>query len=42
MVGVNFYVDPDLLQLINDNVKAKTQSERIRLCVQEGYEHLRK
>jgi len=40
-VGVSFHVDPDLLDRINHDIPAKTQSERIRKCVQEGYECLK-
>jgi hypothetical protein len=40
-VGVQVYLNPELLQAINDNVNAKTQSERIRLCVTEGYNRLK-
>ena len=41
-VSIQFYIDPIMLQKINDNINGKTQSERIRLCVQEGYDVLRK
>jgi len=41
-VGVQFYVDPMLLQKIQDNIKGKSQSEKIRLCVQEGYQRLKR
>jgi len=37
LVSTSICIDPDLLQAINDNVKGKNQSERIRLCIQEGY-----
>jgi len=40
-VGVSFHVDPDLLDRINHDIPAKTQSERIRKCVEEGYERLK-
>lgn len=42
MVGVQFYIDPTLLEAINTHVKAKSQSERIRLCVEQGYERLKR
>jgi hypothetical protein len=41
-VGVQLYIDPDQLQAINDNIHAKTQSEKLRLCIQEGYKVLKK
>jgi len=41
-VGVSFHIDPDLLDRINRDIPAKTQSERIRKCVEEGYKHLSK
>jgi hypothetical protein len=41
-VGVSFHVDPDLLDLINRNIPAKTQSERIRKCVEEGFKVLKR
>ena len=42
LVGTNFSIDPELLAKINENIKGKTQSEKLRLCVQEGYKHVRK
>jgi hypothetical protein len=41
-VGVQFYIDPTLLEAINDNVKANSQSEKLRLCVTEGYKRLKR
>ena len=38
MVSVQFYIDPDLLQLINDTVNGKNQSEKIRRLLGFGYE----
>jgi hypothetical protein len=40
LVGITVYLDPDTLAKINEKIKAKTQSERIRLCVEEGYVRL--
>ena len=37
-VGVNFYVNPDILQFINDNVNGKSQSEKIRRVLELGCE----
>jgi hypothetical protein len=39
-VGVTLYINPTLLQSVNDNIKGKTQTEKLKLCVKEGYEHL--
>jgi hypothetical protein len=39
-VGITLYIDPELLQDVNDNIQGKTQTEKLRLCVQEGYERL--
>jgi len=41
LVQISFCVDPDTLQAINDHIKGKSQNERIRKCVQEGYECLK-
>jgi hypothetical protein len=42
MVGTNFSIDPELLTKINRDIHGKTQSEKIRKCVAEGYENLRR
>jgi hypothetical protein len=42
LVGVSVNLDPELLAKINTNIKAKSQSERIRLCVEQGYEYLKR
>jgi hypothetical protein len=41
LVQISLSLDPDNLQAINDNIKGKTQSEKLRKCVQEGYEQLK-
>jgi hypothetical protein len=42
LVAISFHIDPELLQAINDNVKGDSQSEKLRLCIREGYKHLRR
>jgi hypothetical protein len=42
LVAVSFSIDPDLLAKINRDIEGKTQSERLRLCVQEGYKLLKR
>lgn len=37
-VGVNFYINSDILQFINDNVNGKSQSEKIRRVLELGCE----
>jgi hypothetical protein len=38
LVAVSFSLDPDMLQLINDSVNGKSQSEKIRRLLELGYE----
>jgi hypothetical protein len=40
LVSITITVDPDLIQQINDDVKGKSQSARIRKCVEIGYKQL--
>jgi hypothetical protein len=40
LVGISVGIDPELLAKINENIKGKTQSEKIRKCVEEGYVRL--
>ena len=42
LVGISVNLNPELLQAINDNVNAKTQSERVGLCITEGFKVLKK
>jgi hypothetical protein len=42
LVQISFCVDPDTLQAINDHIKGKSQNERIRLCVEEGFKVLKR
>jgi hypothetical protein len=37
LVDVTFQIDPDLLKRINHDIYGKTQSEKLRRCVREGY-----
>jgi len=37
LVQISMCVDPDLLESINQNIKGKTQNEKLRRCVLEGY-----
>jgi hypothetical protein len=41
LVQVPVSLDPDLLKRINHDIYSKTQSERIRRCVREGYAVIR-
>jgi hypothetical protein len=36
LVGVSFYIDPQTLDLINETVEGKNQSEKIRKLVTLG------
>jgi hypothetical protein len=38
LVAVSFSIDPHLLQLINDTVNGKSQSEKIRRLLGLGFE----
>ena len=42
LVSITISVDPDLIQQINDDVEGKSQSARIRKCLEKGYETLAK
>jgi spermidine synthase len=42
LVGVGVNIDPELLEAINTHVKAKSQSERLRLCITEGFKVLKR
>lgn len=42
LVQISVSLDPDLLQAINDNIHGKTQNERLRLCISEGYNVLKR
>jgi metal-responsive CopG/Arc/MetJ family transcriptional regulator len=41
LVQIPVSLDLNLLDAIIKNVKGDSRSEKIRLCVQEGYEHLK-
>jgi hypothetical protein len=36
LVGVTFYVQPDILDIINETVDGKNQSEKIRKVIEVG------
>lgn len=38
LVGISIYIDPTLLNAINENVNGKSQSEKIRRLLELGYE----
>ena len=42
LVGITVNLDPDLLDCINREIYGKTQSEKIRLCVEEGFKLLKR
>jgi hypothetical protein len=41
LVSITISVDPDLIQQINDDVEGKSQSARIRKCLEKGYEAIK-
>jgi len=42
LVGITVYLDPNMLEAINTRVNGKSQSEKIRKCVEEGFKVLRR
>jgi len=40
MVGISFNLPLETLTKIQDNIMGKSQSAKIRLCVEEGYRKL--
>lgn len=38
LVGITVYLDPHILEAINTHVNGKSQSEKIRKCLELGWE----
>lgn len=41
-VGVTVFIEMETLTKIQDNITGKSQSEKLRKCLEEGYSHLQK